>query len=147
MEWLKRLCAPKFYRYFFYRQYVLSKKWGNIQPAFSSTLIIALTGLFHFFFLLFGLAALYDIDLFGSYFVNTHPLLIVLFLILFLGVNYFLFYYKGKWQDIIKEFKGESEKQRNLGKYYLFIYLFISLIVLFRVMLSFIQATSPYVGK
>lgn len=142
MEWLKRLRGPKFYRYFFYRQYVLSKKWGNIQPAFSSMLIIALTVFFHFFFLLFGLAALYDIDLFGSYFVNTHPLLIVLFLLLFLGVNYFLFYYQGKWQNIIKEFEGESEKQRNLGKYYLFTYLFISLIVLFRAALSFIQALS-----
>ncbi len=49
VEWLKRLHAPKFYRYFFYRQYVLSKKWGNIQPAFSSLMVIALTGVFNFF--------------------------------------------------------------------------------------------------
>lgn len=147
MEWLKKLRGPKFYRYFFYRQYVLSKKWGNIQPAFSSMLVIALTGFFHFFFILFALAALFHIDIFGSYFVNAHPLLIVLFLLLFLSVYYFLFYYKGKWQDILKEFKGESEKQRNLGKYYLYLYLFISLILLFRATLSFIQVTSPYIGK
>ncbi len=147
MEWLKRLRAPKFYRYFFYRQYVLSKKWGNIQPAFSSMLVIALTGFFHFFFLLFGLAAIFDIDLFGSYFINIHPLFIVLFLLLFFGVNYFLFYYQGKWQEMIKEFVRESKKQRYLGNYYLFGYLFISLIVLFRATLFFIQTTSPYVGK
>ncbi len=102
-------------------------------------------GCLSFFFLLFGFAVILNIDLFGSYFINIHPLLIVLFLLLFFGVNYLLFYYQGKWKDILKEFEGESEKQRNLGKYYLFIY--FSVLSLFLGLRFRLSRLSPYVGK
>lgn len=32
MEWLKRVRAPKFYRYWFYQQYMFTKALGEDDP-------------------------------------------------------------------------------------------------------------------
>ena len=144
MEWLKRLQAPKFYRYFYYRQYVISKKLWDTQPAFSAMLGMAVTLLFQLFFIVLGIAALFNFDFFGFFILNVNPLALIFFTLCFIGINYLIFYYNGKWKVSIKEFENETEKQRLLGQYYLFFYLFISLVVMLRVMGWFIELTSPY---
>ena len=144
MNWLKRLRAPKFYRYFYYRQYILSKKLWDSQPAFSAMLGIAVTILFHMFFIILGIAAIIDVDFFGLFILDLNPLVLILFMVSFLSINYMIFYHNGKWRALVEEFENETEKQRSLGKFYLFLYLFISLVVMLRFIGWFIEITSPY---
>lgn len=142
MKWLKEVRAPKFYRYFFYKQYVLSKGWGNIQPAFSTMLMTAVTLMFHATFLSIIIGEVFEIRILDFLFLDRGPFEIIGYFIFFLLVAYVFFYYKEKWSKIIKEFESENEKQRILGKYYLYIYLFVSIFCLFLGLLWYIETTN-----
>ena len=46
---------------------------------------------------------------------NLSKFMIVIFLFLFWGINYALFYNKRKWQEYEEEFEKESPKERKIG--------------------------------
>lgn len=142
MYLLEKLKAPKFYRYFFYRQYVFSKNLWDSEPAFSSMLIMSLTILFHTTFFLIIFANVLNIEIIDFLFLNKSPIVVIGLYGVFLIMGYFMFYYKSKWAHIIKEFEIESERSRILGKYLLLIYLFVTFLGLFWMLLWFIESSS-----
>ncbi|WP_298503602.1 hypothetical protein [uncultured Maribacter sp.] len=135
--WINSVKLPKFYRYMFYRIYIYSVKFGNSSPEYSTLLMLSLTILIQSLCLITGLDALLKIGISNVLFNNGPIVTIVLSLLLLYTIQY-LFYRKNKWKKYIKEFEKETDKQRYLGKYALIIYLFVSLIVLFRIMLWFV---------
>ncbi|WP_298503595.1 hypothetical protein [uncultured Maribacter sp.] len=125
-KWLKEIRAPKFYRYLFYTMMRWTKGWGNDSPAFSSLLLISITFILHFLFLLNLIGVVIGINFWHLYFGELGPLYIIPFMLVFGLTCYILFYYNDKFVKIEKEFINENEKQQRWGSIYLFIYLLIS---------------------
>lgn len=143
MEWLEKIRPPKPYRYIFYRLNIISKKLGNNPPEFSTMLLIAITTLFQFFFILLGIGALLGEDVWGLFFSGSNFVSKIIFLGIFLYSNYLIFIYKGKWKFFYEEFKNESNKEKKKGTIYLFIYMAISILCIVGAG-YIVHITSPY---
>lgn len=130
MNWIEKIKAPKLYRYMFFKLYALAIRTRNDTPAWTALLSVSFTTLLQLFFLI-GLVSYLIKSEFWKSFFSFSPLYVIVFLLIFLGLNYILFYYKNKWEYIIDEFEGENRQQSKRGFVYLFIYLFISLFLLF----------------
>lgn len=138
MKWIKTIRAPKFYRYWYYRQYKLSESLGDGDAEYSSVIGSAMVILFHFtFFLFFVGNGVFDLDVSNFLFDKKRILLAILLSIMLLLLCHIFFFYNGKWKITVQEFENESEKSRRKGLYYLLIYLFISLFCLFPICIIF----------
>ncbi|WP_108867352.1 hypothetical protein [Aquimarina aquimarini] len=128
MNWLEKIRPPKLYRYMFYVEYRWALFFNNDSPAFSALLSSLIMIFFQTDFIVFFVSYLFGIDFFGMFLTGIHKIYIVFFMLIYLGGGYLVFYYKGKWQRIIKEFEGETKEEKVRGSIFLGIYLFISIL-------------------
>ena len=138
IEWLKKIRAPKFYRYWFYRQYLLSKSLGDDDAEFSSTIGSSISIALHFFFLVFLIGnGVFGLDISNSMFSTVNYGAIILYYIIFLSISYLLFFYNKKYTIVIKEFEGETKNTRKKGLFYLLIYFLITFFGLLAICVNF----------
>ncbi|WP_103867030.1 hypothetical protein [Aquimarina sp. I32.4] len=143
MNWLEKIRPPKLYRYMFYVEYRWALFFNNDTPAFSALLSSLIMILFQSTFIVFFVSYLLNIDFFGMFLTGIHKIYIVFFMLIYLGIGYLVFYYKGKWQRIIKEFEGETKEEKVRGSIFLGIYLLISILCPIGG-IYFITVMSPY---
>ena len=127
-KWLKKLQAPKFYRYWYYRQYVFSVTLGDDVAEYSSAIGSALVTCCHFSALIYLLTSFLFPEINDFLFSGRSAFEILIYFAIFLIINYFWFLYYNKWKSIICEFKTESKREKRNGNLYLLIYLFFSLL-------------------
>ncbi len=56
---------------------------------------------------------------------------VVIFICLFIALNYFLFVHSGRYKQIIKHYEHESESNRKTGNLIVWIYVLISFLLIF----------------
>ncbi len=110
---------------------------GDKTPQFTSvTVVFGLTG-----FLLISILNFTDFIDWIAYF-ETEVLFI--FVLLFFAFWEYVFYRKGKWKEIIKEFENESEKARKRGRILCVLaVLFTMLFFLSSLVVVYIRAQNP----
>ncbi|WP_062059606.1 hypothetical protein [Aquimarina longa] len=120
-NWLDRVRAPKYLRYFFYIAYSWYRpyKSDRSDAHFGAMLIVALPNTL-LLFVINNISLLIDSK---KFLVFSNTIVIFFSLIVFL-IYYVLFIYDNKWKVIIKEFEYLKRKDRKRGLIYLFIYLF-----------------------
>lgn len=119
----------KFYRYLIYKLYSKGlRKVGNAQI---TNVILTLT-LTHFIqlMILYSIASRFI----PSIILRLDKLYIGLFFIVFIFLNYYLFYNKEKWESYLNEFKNENDKESSKGTFLVFAYL-IGTVLLFFVLM------------
>ena len=114
-----------FYYYLFYKIYRFTQKLGRDDVAFSAT--VGLT------FLLGLNLIVISFKLFPATVKSLNeyqykiPLLIVSGAILI--INYFLFVFKKRYEDIEKQFINESKRKKRIGNFIVIAYVIISLLL------------------
>ncbi len=110
---------------------------GDKTPQFTSvTVVFGLTG--------FLLISILNFAGFIDWIAYFETEVLFIFVSLFLGFWVYIFYRKGKWKEIIKEFEHESEKARKRGRILCILaVLFIILFFLSSLVVVYIRAQSP----
>lgn len=126
MNLLERIQPPWIYRYVFYRLSKISRRLGNNDPEFSTMLLMTITTLFQFFFILLAISFFWNENIWLLFFSGSSALKIIVFMLIFIVLNYLLFTYKGKWKRFEKEFEEYTSKDKKHGTIYLWSYLIIS---------------------
>lgn len=124
MNWLEKLRPPKLYRYMFYRMHLMFVKLRNDPPEFSACLLMSLTVFFQLHFLILGIAALINYDIWGKVYDNANFIQKASYVLVFGILCYFIFYHKYKWRKFMEEFKGKADSR--YAKFHLLIYLLVS---------------------
>lgn len=94
-------------KYIFYKAYKFYKyEMGDKMPEFMGILVV-------YALLSFLLVSILG---FAGYFKHLNKQNWLISVIIFLAVWLYIFYNKGKWKKIIKEFENESEKARKRGR-------------------------------
>lgn len=136
--WLKTVRAPKFYRYWYFRQYVFSKSLWDDDAEFSSIIGSSIVILSHIVFIVFFIGnGILNLNISRFLFDKNNLYEVIFLTLIIMLICYILFYYNGKWKQIILEFENENEKSRKRGLYYLLLYLFISFFCLFPICITF----------
>jgi len=94
-------------KYIFYKAYKFYKyEMGDKKPEFMGILVV------------YALLSLFLVSILGftGFFTNLNKQIWLISVIIFLAVWLYIFYNKGKWKEIIKEFENESEKARKRGR-------------------------------
>jgi len=118
----------KLIKYLFYKSYKFYKyEMGDKSPEFMGVLVVG--GI-----LIFLLMSILN---FTSTFDFFNKKTWALFSVLYLGFWIYIFYRKGKWKEIIKEFENESKKARKRGRILSILAVILS-ITLFIISLFFI---------
>ncbi len=139
MEWLKKVRAPKFYRYWFYRQYMLSKSLGDDDSNYSSAIGSSFIFLAHFLILMHITLNGINKGFSRFSFLNLRSYHIVLLLGFFLLISYLVFIYQGKWEAILKEFEGESRNEKKWGHVFVVMYILASVLGHFIILFWFTE--------
>ena len=116
------------YKYTYYWLYTWQKKlWGkNDLPEF--TAIFGMTLSFGFVILCFDVINFLIMD----YFIiplNLSNVVYLIPMIILLLTHYFLFVHKGKYKQVEKEFKGESQAERKRKGFWVLLYTFGSIVL------------------
>ncbi|WP_062060757.1 hypothetical protein [Aquimarina longa] len=139
-NWLDRVRAPKYLRYFFYIAYSWYRPYKSDRSdahfnsivflaTFHGLLFLMLTYFFKDFF--FPYVSLND-NLESYYKRDPYDEPILYGSILFTGaLFYFIFLYQKKWISYVDEFSHLKKKDRRRGTFYLFVYLVICLFLAF----------------
>lgn len=123
MNWLEKLSPPKLYRYVFYRLSIISAKLGNTQPYFSTMILMSITILFQFFFVILSIGVIVGINIWLEFFTGAHIFSIISFMLIFLYFNFLLFNYKGKWRRFMTEFENEDFSQKKKKGFLVLLYI------------------------
>lgn len=118
----------KCYRYLIYKLYSWALKKKNDTPIFN--VIITLTAVHYFQLLLLYCILLKAYDMYNVFSVDN-SLLVGIFSILFLLLNYLVFYNKERWLAYMKEFENENKRESKKGTFYVLCYLIGSIVLFF----------------
>ncbi|MCF6348683.1 MAG: hypothetical protein L3J20_10355 [Flavobacteriaceae bacterium] len=130
MQWLEKLQPPKFLRYMFYKLYMFALKTNNSTPKLSVAITLAFTHLLQLFFTL-DLFRFIGFNIWENYFSGYNKIIVAIFSLLFLYIIELFYHYKDKHLKYVIEFENEIKSQKKRGTIYLFIYLFISIALLY----------------
>ena len=119
------------YRYLIYKLYSWALKKKNDTPVFN--VIITLT-IVHFVQLLTIYCIVFKLFHIFNIFSKNNSIYVAVFMLLFIMLNYFVLYNKQRWNNYMKEFEGERERDRLKGKIYVLVYLIGSIAIFFIVL-------------
>ncbi len=123
MEWLKKVRAPKFYRYWYYRQYMLSKSLGDDDAEHSSTIGSAMLICLQYLGIGSYLLVLTGYKNALLHFIRPLTIKGIIYFIIVLLLCYWLFFFNEKWQHTLSEFQREKKVHKKWGNYYTVIYI------------------------
>ena len=116
------------YYYLFYRIYSLWKKMPGRDHAFLAMVALSLLILYNF------ITIIGYLNFINSSNINKYKTPLIVFAILVIAINYFIFIFKNKYVTIEAEFINESEKQKFISSIVVLIYVFLTFVFLFWVL-------------
>lgn len=121
----------KFYKYIYYRIYSWNlKQWGKSDvPEYNAMLGIALLTFINIISILTIIEAMTAYEIFSFLEVSTSILFISS--LSFIALHYFVFFHKGKYKKIIKEFETETKEHHKKGTVWVLLYIIGSVVILF----------------
>jgi hypothetical protein len=105
---------PKFYQYIIYKIYTWRLDKNDDTPVATVILLLSMVHIFYLVMIYFIV-----IDLLGVSMdlIKPRSFLAAAILLLFMGLNYLVFYNKKAWDRYIERFKDETEEQRSRGNF------------------------------
>lgn len=119
-------------KYLFYKKYQFHVKHiGTDTPEFSVMLRIAVQFILNIFSIAIFLAYVFNkMSEFDNFIFNLSNITKILIMLVSMVSCYFMFLYKSKYKEIIKEYQNESNRQRKAGSVLVTAYGFLTVIFL-----------------
>lgn len=117
------------YYYLFYKIYRFTQRLGKYDVAFSAALGLSFLLGLNFIVIFIKLFAITQ----GNLNEYRYKIPLLIFFVAILITNYLIFVFKKRYEDIEKQFKNESNRNKQIGNIIVITYVILSLSLVFMV--------------
>ena len=119
----------KLYRYLYYRLYSWSLRKKRDLPQLNALLGVSLVMAWNLLFLVSAVSRLLLGQGLSAVDKTLGKTVTAISFLVLLGINYFVFMYKGKYKTMGEDYKDEPRRKKRINTLLLFLYFFVSLIL------------------